>query len=109
MDFVHLDDEVLAALVLVMAFAAVLALVSRAGTRQSVVAAEQSPPPAVGTAYLPRCLARMQTAFQTKAANAKTNTYGIACIDLAQEKGGPMFNFTTICESVKRHWVAIVC
>ena len=77
----------LAALVLVMAFAAVLALVSRAGTRQSVVAAEQSPPPAARHRVallraLPVC-----KPLSDKAANTKTNVYGIACIDLAQEKG----------------------
>ena len=78
----------LAALVLVMAFAAVLALVSRTGTRQSVVAAEQSPPSAVARhcVALPRALPVCKP-LSSKAANAKTNVYGIACIDLAQEKG----------------------
>ena len=75
-------------LMVLLPLAAVLALVSRTGTRQSVVAAEQSPPSAVARhcVALPRALPVCKP-LSGKAANAKTNVYGIACIDLAQEKG----------------------
>ena len=72
----------------IVTLAAVLALVSRAGTRQKVVAAEQSPPSAAARhcVALPRALPVCKP-LSSKAANVETNVYGIACIDLAQEKG----------------------
>ena len=67
---------------------AVLALVSRVGTWQKVVAAEQSPPSAAARhcVALPRALPVCKP-LSDKAAKTKTNVYGIVCIDLAQEKG----------------------